>query len=419
MRTALRNSPTRQPGDPDALIKEARRRQRIRYLLTTGVLVALCGTGTWLYATLDNNPQQSRSSHRPTRPSPAASLEPTVPRLPPIGADVLMWPLGYPLGVGNYAGPPFVIDHLRAGHYLQTGKINLCCGDYQPLMIVVGRWLVYAGNGATAIRADLSGRPRVLGRTALFAASATPGHVWLVYPSGRAQRIRQVRVDGGAPGDAITLPARTQLVAGTPSGLLLQNGNGRLRLWLPGHAMRALPGNPSSADGFGVTTRLVAYGSRCHDAATTSHAAVHPGSGYRECALLRVFNFRSGRIVSVPAPAGTTGWVPPEFNREDALAGPIVAAEAATPSRDHDTGRLYTVRLTGPHQPLNAVPDSAGNLFSMVAWSPDGAWLFYQGPDGKLWGYQPRTGVVRSSTVPCCRYTVMAAVRTPVGHSRR
>jgi hypothetical protein len=73
----------------------------------------------------------------------------------------------------------------------------------------------------------------------------------------------------------------------------------------------------------------------------------------------------------------------------------MIAAEAATPSRDHDTGRLYTVRLTGPRQPPNAVPDSDGNLFSMVAWSPDGAWLFYQGPDVKLWGYQPRTGAIR------------------------
>jgi len=124
-------------------------------------------------------------------------------------------------------------------------------------------------------------------------------------------------------------------------------------------------------------------------------------------------------MVSVPSPAGTTGWVPPEFGREDPLAGTMIAAEAATPSRDRDTGRLYTVRLTGSRHLPNAVPDSDGHLFSMVAWSPDGAWLFYQGPVGKLWGYQPRSGAVRSSTVPCCRYTVMAAVDAPAGRSHR
>jgi hypothetical protein len=200
MRSALRNPPTSRTVGPDALIKEARRRQRIRYLLTAGALLAVCGTVTGLYATLRSNAGPPPRSPRSVQPSPGPTTPLTAPRLPLIAAKVLMWPLGYPLGVGNYAGPPFVIDDLRTRHYLQTGKINLCCGDYQPLMIIVGRWLVYAGNGATAIRTDLRGRPRVLGRTALFAPSATPGHVWLVYPGAPAPRIRQVRVDGGRAG---------------------------------------------------------------------------------------------------------------------------------------------------------------------------------------------------------------------------
>jgi len=228
MRTALRSTTVSRPADPDALIKEARRRQRIRYLLTAVALLALCGAGTGIYATLRVTPPTPRLSPDTPRPSPAPTREPTVPRLPAINAKVLMWPLGYPLGVGNYPGPPFVIDNLSTRHYVQTGRINLCCGDEQPLMITVGRWLVYAGNGATAIRADLSTRPRVLGRTSLFAPSAMPGHVWLVYPQRRGTRVRQVSVEGGAPGPAITLPARAQLVAGTGAGLLLQDRDGRL-----------------------------------------------------------------------------------------------------------------------------------------------------------------------------------------------
>ncbi|HEX5189673.1 MAG TPA: hypothetical protein VFW16_09040, partial [Streptosporangiaceae bacterium] len=101
MRTALRSTPRRLPADPDALIKEARRRQRIRYLLTAGALLAVCGAGTWLYATLRDTPPPPRPFARSPRPTPAVSREPTVPRLPPIAAKVLMWPLGYPLGVGN------------------------------------------------------------------------------------------------------------------------------------------------------------------------------------------------------------------------------------------------------------------------------------------------------------------------------
>jgi hypothetical protein len=106
MRTALRNTPARRPADPDALIKEARRRQRIRHLLTAGALLAVCGTGTGLYATLSGNPRPPRPSHNTPRPSPAAAREPTVPRLPPINAKVLMWPLGYPLGAGNRPARP-------------------------------------------------------------------------------------------------------------------------------------------------------------------------------------------------------------------------------------------------------------------------------------------------------------------------
>jgi len=414
MRTALRTTPTRRPTDPDALIREARRRQRIRYLLTAGALLAVCGTGTGLYATLHGNPPPPQPSPRSGSQSAAATRESTAPHLPPLAADVLMWPLGYPLGVGNYAGPPFVVDDLRTGHYLQTGKINLCCGDYQPLMITVGRWIVYVGNDATAIRSNLSGRPRVLGTTPLFAPSAAPGHVWLVYVGGRAPRIRQVRVDGGALGPAITLPARTQLVGGTRAGLLLQNRNGRLRLWLPGQAMRALPGNPSWGDGFAVTPALIAYGTHCRDASIRASASFEPNTGFSVCSTLRVFDVRSGRVHSFAAPVGTTGWVPPEFHLENPVApsGARMAAEALVPSPDDNRGRLYVLPIARDHRRAMLVPASAGHIFSKAAWSPDGSWLLYQGPRFTLWGYDVHTHEVRSSPVPCCRYTIMAVVRT-------
>ncbi len=414
MRTALRNTPTRLPTDPNALIKEARRRQRIRYLLTAGALLAVFGTGTGLYATLLGNPQPPRPSPSPPRPSPVSSLEPAAPRLPPIAAKVLMW-------------PPSTVGDLRTGHHFQTGKFDLCCGDYQPLMITAGRWLVYVGNGATAIRSDLSGRPRVLGRTSFFAPSATPGKVWLEYlgkgePLGSGViRIRQVPVTGRAAGPAITLPAGVQLVAGTRAGLLLQNRNGLLRLWLGGSAMRVLPGNPIWANGFAVTPALIAYGTHCRDASIPARASFEPNRGYQVCSMLRVFDVRSGRVRSFRSPAGTTGWVPPEFDLENPItpSGSMMAAEAVVASRDNNRGRLYVLRLTGdPRRPI-AVPASAGYLFSKAAWSPDGSWLLYQGPRFTMWGYNTRTRAVRSSSVPCCLYTIMAVVRAPMKAATR
>jgi hypothetical protein len=323
-----------------------------------------------------------------------------------------MWPFGYPLGTGNEAGPPFVIDDLRTGHYVQTGKINLCCGDYQPLMVTVGRWLVYAGNGATAIRSDLSGR-HVLGTTSFFAPSAAPGHVWLAYPGDKHWRVRQAPVVGGAAGPVITLPAATQLVAGTRAGLLLQNRDGRLRLWWPGQAMRRLPGNPYWSNGFAATPSLIAYGTHCRSASIPAKAVFEPNAGYQICSTLRVLDVRSGRTRSFMRPAGTTGWIPPEFDLENPIApaGLMMAAEAAVPSVDNDRGRLYVVRLAGEHTRTVLVPASAGYIFSKLAWSPDDSWLLYQGPDRTLWGYDVRTRAVRSSPTPCCLVTVMAVVR--------
>jgi hypothetical protein len=222
------------------------------------------------------------------------------------------------------------------------------------------------------------------------------------------------------PGPAITLPERTQLVAGTRAGLVLQNRNGRLRFWLPGQAMRALPGNPSWANGFAITPTLVAYGTRCRDASIPAKAAFEPNTGYQLCSMLLVLDARSGRVRSFRTPAGTTGWIPPEFHLENPIApsGSMMAAEALLPSPDNNRGRLYALRLRGHHGHPVAVPASAGHIFSKAAWSPDGSWLLYQGPHSTLWGFNVRTRSVRSSSTPCCRYTIMAVVRTPPQRSR-
>jgi hypothetical protein len=128
--------------------------------------------------------------------------------------------------------------------------------------------------------------------------------------------------------------------------------------------------------------------------------------------LLRVLHVRTGRVDSFRAPAGTTGWVPSEFGLENPIStsGSMIAAESVVRSADDNRGRLYVLRLTGRYGRPVLVPSSAGYLFSKVAWSPGGLWLFYQGPAGKLWGYRVSTGAVRASSVPCCQFTVMAAV---------
>jgi len=111
-------------------------------------------------------------------------------------------------------------------------------------------------------------------------------------------------------------------------------------------------------------------------------------------------------------PPGTVGWVPPEFNLEQPIspANASVAAEAALPSAHEDRGRLYIVQLNHRRPRPRAVPRSASFVRMRVAWSVRGGWVFFQGPGGCMWAYQPLTGLLRASRTPCCQYTVMAAI---------
>src|SRR5579859_7444348 len=130
----MRTAPARGlPGTgtpPEALIKEARRRQRRRRVAIGAAVVAVLGSAVGVAAGL----HEPGSSHRPGAGSPrqAASVPAPIPRS--LGTTVLMWPAGF----------------------------GSCCG---PVAVE-----------------DLRGNPRVLGPTPFFAPSADPGRVWLFRP---------------------------------------------------------------------------------------------------------------------------------------------------------------------------------------------------------------------------------------------
>ena len=145
-----------------------------------------------------------------------------------------MWPAGF----GQCCGP-VAVDDLSTGRITQSQQPAIGVGDYQPLLAQVGRWLVYVGNGTTAIRDDLSGKPRVLGPTPSFAPAAAPGRVWLFQPRHGVQgpvRAWTVSLSGGRPTRPVILPGGVNLaVRGTDAGLLVQVPLG-LALWNPGGA---------------------------------------------------------------------------------------------------------------------------------------------------------------------------------------
>jgi hypothetical protein len=405
----IRSLPGR-AAEPEALIREARRRQRRRYLATG--LVALMGVAAVWIGLASGGGSGHPSRPVPRRPTAAVSrpaggvLPGPIPRS--VDATLLTWPDGY-------------VDDLSSGQLSANQQVlqDISAGDYQPLAMVVGSYLVYVGNGTTAVGDDLAGPPRVLASTPFFAPSATPGRLWLESGKGSVLTVRAEAVTGGPPGPAITLPPDTALIAGTDGGLLLWSHSGRepVELWRPGSRRRPLPYSASWAFGFDTSARLVAYGTGCTGRATAPDAAYEPNAGYSACQMLRVFNVLTGRVSSWPAPPGSTGWVPNEFSLVHAIApgNSFIAAEAAVPSADTDRGRLYVLRLAGPRAGMVAVPGSAGFVLTRTAWSVHGGWLFYQGPGSHLWAYQVTTGQVRASTAPCCQYTVMLTVPSRTG----
>ncbi len=323
---------------------------------------------------------------------------------------LLMWPAGAPVFTAT-SGPGAYLDNLAAGTLRQSQRPSISAGDYQPLLIKVGGYLVYVGNGTTAVRADLTGRPRVLAATPFFAPAAAPGHIWLENATNLAV-IRSAAIATDRIGPPVTLPPGSGLVAGTDDGLLLQERSGRLALWKPGAALRPLPYAANWAYGIDVSSRFVAYATGCRDGETSSSSPI-PTAGFSVCRMLRVLDVVTGRVRSFAAPARTAGWVPNGFFTVSAISDryQMIAAYAAERPAGAGRVRLYLLRLSGRSARATAVPSSGALLYARTAWSASGGWLLY-GRRGHLWAYQPASGKVRGSGQPCCQYTVMVAVRS-------
>jgi hypothetical protein len=398
---------TRPPGaheDAQAVVRQARRRQRRRRLVTAVVAVLAAGgaLGGYAAATGTGHPRSARTV------SGTGHRSPPGPRTLGIGATMLMWPSAGPESWMSGA----YVDDLSTGRLVLRQLPGIIPGDYSPYLVTVGHRLVYVGqHGTTAIAADLTGKPRVLGTTPFFAPSAEPGHVWLLYDRKAAHVARPVPVTGGRPGPAVTLPRETFLAQGTDRGLLLEGPpNGTLLLWTPGHAPTPLPHSPIWIHLFAADARLAAYGAGCKHVTTSSFE-------YDACPELRVFDVVTGRLDSFRAPPGTTGWVqngirPLGMNNGISPLDTMLAAEAVTSARRGRT-RLFVLPLGPRHPKPTAVPSSAALMTAMTTWSADGAWLFYQGPGGHLWAYQYATGRARPSAIPCCQYTAMATIPSP------
>jgi hypothetical protein len=373
------------------------------------VTVLLAGVLGSYTALRGRQPAASPPSHRhPARnPESGHVARPLAPPAIPASVDstVLMWP------VGPEQDGTIYLDNLRTGH-LGWAPAVVDPGEYQPIMLVDGRIVFVNNSGQVSAVYVATGRTRVLGATPVFAPSAAPGHVWLVYGAfGRQTVVRRVSVAAGPPGAPVTLPSGAQLIAGTDVGLLLAVG-GSIELWSPGGTPRTLPYS-ASGQAFAVSPQLVAYDTGCASEGTSALSA-DANYGFSACRFMRVYDVVTGALRSFVAPPATIGWIPSHGGYWSASAiapsGAVMAAEALIPPAGQGITREFVLQLSSGVRPATAVPSSAAFLLSVTAWSADSSWLFYQGPGQAMWAYQLATGDVRSSRTPCCQYAAMATL---------
>jgi hypothetical protein len=397
--------------EAEALIQEARRHQRARHRavgLAVVVAIALVAGAFTGLSRSGSHPQPKRLA------SESGNYAAPGPVPGGIASTLLMWPVVPTGSIAAFgpgctgSGPDAYLDDLGTGRLSLRSLPCITGGDFPAAVLQVGRWLVYNGtSGVTAMPDDLHGRPRVLGVATEMLPSASPGRVWLQIdgppPASDPEAegpvtIQSVSVGGGKHGPLIVLPGGTSLVEGTDAGLLLATQGNALELWTPGARPRQVAKPANSSGWLAADARLAAYESGCR--------SFPASSDYRACQMLRVVNLVTGKRLSFPAPAGTLGWVPNELTDVDAISPgntALTAQAIASPAR-HGIGPFFIIHLTAARPPPAAVPESAAPVNAITTWSPDGSWLFYQGPGERLQALQVATGKVKSFTAPCCNY---------------
>jgi hypothetical protein len=410
VRTLERTSPCSPEREIEALIEEARRRQRRRRrafaAIIAGVLVS--GVGAAAISLGSRTPRAAHQGH-----SPKAALTP--PILPGAATTLVMWPAGAPIfGTARSPGETVNVDDLATSKISRGQVLTDIAGTQLPYdLLAVGRWLVYATNAGTVVATtvhDLSGSPRLLGRATSF-VPATNGQVLLVHAdvarSMAPLSARAVSVASGARGQSIRLPTNTDtVIEGTRRGLLLISGS-TLELWRPGRSpIKLAQVWDGSSSLIAADARLVAYGSNCRAA---SYGPRGNATYWGLCAALRIIDLVDGRRLSIPAPAGTLGWVPPVSSLRSPIAPDDTELGAHVAVSPTGVTRLDAIRLGRATTTVVTVPDSTAPPSANFVWSAKSSWLLYQGLHQRLHAYRI-AGQSRTLGIRCCGYSAMASV---------
>jgi hypothetical protein len=293
------------------------------------------------------------------------------------------------------------VNDLDAGTTRAVTLPGKSIGDSPYAVLAVDGWVVYPANGIRSIRADFSGTPVLLGHAGLFVPSARPGWVWLVSATAGGT-VQEVRVDGTESSAAQQLPPGTFAIVGVPAGLLVGNGYSWWSVW--NQTTGQLGPQLSDTNGLvDVHGDILARGIGCRADST--------------CDSIRMQNLTTNAQHDIPAPAGTTGWIPTagEGSRDsfssDGRYLAVRAGGTVTSGANHPSdSQVYVINLDSGD--VTQVPGSkTDSAFSRLAWSPDARWVLYETTSHATGAYRPSDGTSTSFPMKCCGVALAALPR--------
>lgn len=258
-------------------------------------------------------------------------------------------------------------------------------GDALYHLVKTGdRLVLYGGSVTYALDLTLDGEPTSLGESLYFVPSATDGRVWLVThdPASPAtvrdlRAVREVTLDGRVTAQSVGPPPcpGPTVVAAVEAGVLCQDDG--LVVWEPatGKVLKRLAGSyPVDVHG-----DIVAW---C-------------GNG---CPALHLTNTRTGeeKVIQADASFSFNETYDGAFSPDGSLLAVPVTVDGREPaSRGGSDGvALIDVRTRS----VELVAGSRSGVYTALAWSPTGDWLFFTDGEGRVMVYQP--GMARATSLP-------------------